>query len=227
MPDIFYVAMLIVCFHGDCTRFESAPYSKNIGVEECQKMLKYTFQTQVGPYYDNIIDFEKDKPEDVKITYAGCDTTQRRPEDSNDWKIIPDVNKDLIPNQEKFAQSYILHRNATEAARAAGYSKASAYNQGYRLLQNDEVKERIEDLEKELTTDVDVVAEIENQYTFAKANGHTNSAIKALELLSRVRGAKSDKELDMTTEELESNIIESLKVLGKEKVTELIKKCDF
>jgi hypothetical protein len=64
MPDIFYVAMLIVCFHGDCTRF----------------------------------DFEKDKPEDIKITYAGCDTTQRRPEDNN-WKIIPDVDKDLIPNQ--------------------------------------------------------------------------------------------------------------------------------
>ena len=133
----------------------------------------------------------------------------------------------LNDKQEKFAQSYILHRNATEAARAAGYSKSSAYNQGYRLLQNEEIKERIEDLEKELTTDVDVVTEIENQYTFAKANGHTNSAIKALELLSRVRGAKSDKELDMTTEELESNIIESLKVLGKEKVTELIKKCDF
>ena len=107
----------------------------------------------------------------------------------------------LNDKQEKFAQSYILHRNATEAARAAGYSKASAYNQGYRLLQNDEVKERIEDLEKELTTDVDVVAEIENQYTFAKANGHTNSAIKALELLSRVRGAKSNKELDMNIEE--------------------------
>ena len=133
----------------------------------------------------------------------------------------------LNDKQEKFAQSYILHRNATEAARAAGYSKASAYNQGYRLLQNDEVKERIEDLEKELTTDVDVVTEIENQYTFAKANGHTNSAIKALELLSRVRGAKSNKELEMTAEELESNIIESLKILGKEKVTELIKKCDF
>ena len=133
----------------------------------------------------------------------------------------------LNDKQEKFAQSYILHRNATEAARAAGYSKASAYNQGYRLLQNDEVKERIEDLEKELTTDVDVVAEIENQYTFAKANGHTNSAIKALELLSRVRGAKSNKELEMTAEELESNIIESLKILGKEKVIELIKKCDF
>ena len=98
MPEIFYVAMLIVCFNGECTKFESAPYSKNIGVEQCQRMLKYTFQTHVGPYYDMIIDFEKDNPEDIKITYAGCDTTQRRPKDSNDWKITPDVDKDLIPN---------------------------------------------------------------------------------------------------------------------------------
>ena len=133
----------------------------------------------------------------------------------------------LNDKQEKFAQSYILHRNATEAARSAGYSKSSAYNQGYRLLQNDEIKERIEDLEKELETDVDVVSEIENQYSFAKANGHTNSAIKALELLSRVRGAKSDKELDMSIEDLEINIINSLQILGKEKVEALFKKCEF
>ena len=99
MPDIFYVAMLIVCFHGDCTRFESDPYVKNIGIEQYQKMLKYTFQTQVGPYYDELIDFEKDQPEDIRIEYAGCDTTQRRPEDSNEWRIIPDVEKDLIPYQ--------------------------------------------------------------------------------------------------------------------------------
>tara|TARA_R100001369_G_scaffold16226_1_gene31226 strand:- start:16 stop:426 length:411 start_codon:yes stop_codon:yes gene_type:complete len=133
----------------------------------------------------------------------------------------------LNDKQEKFAQSYILHRNATEAARAAGYSKSSAYNQGYRLLQSDEVKERIEDLEKELETDVDVVSEIESQYTFAKANGHTNSAIKALELLSRVRGNKADKELDMTLEDLEKNIIMSFQILGKDKVEQLLKLCDF
>ena len=133
----------------------------------------------------------------------------------------------LNDKQEKFAQSYILHRNATEAARSAGYSKSSAYNQGYRLLQNDEIKERIEDLEKELETDVDVVSEIESQYTFAKANGHTNSAIKALELLSRVRGNKADKELDMTLEDLEKNIIMSFQILGKDKVEQLLKLCDF
>ena len=133
----------------------------------------------------------------------------------------------LTDKQERFAQAYILHRNATEAAKAAGYAPRSAYNQGYRLLQNQEIMERIEDLEKELETNINVVEEIENQYTFAKANGHTNSAIKALELLSRVRGAKSDKAIDISKEGLELAIIESLQILGKETVDELVKKCNF
>ena len=98
----------------------------------------------------------------------------------------------LNDKQEKFAQAYVLHRNASEAARAAGYSASSANNQGYRLLQIEEIVDRIHTLEQELVTDVDVISEIEKQYTYAKENGHTNSAIKALELLSRVRGANSD-----------------------------------
>ena len=76
-------------------------------------------------------------------------------------------------------------------------------------------------------TNIDVINEIENQYTFAKNNGHTNSAIKALELLSRVRGAKSNKDSNISKESLETTIVESLKVLGKEKVVDLLKKCDF
>ena len=133
----------------------------------------------------------------------------------------------LTDKQERFAQAYVLHRNATEAAKAAGYSARSAYNQGYRMLKNDEITERISDLENELETNIDVIDEIENQYTFAKNSGHTNSAIKALELLSRIRGAKSDKDSEISKESLETTIVESLKVLGKEKVFTLLKKCDF
>jgi len=133
----------------------------------------------------------------------------------------------LTDKQERFAQAYILHRNATEAAKTAGYAARSAYNQGYRMLKNDEIVERIADLENELVTNIDVIDEIENQYTFAKANGHTNSAIKALELLSRIRGAKSNKDTDVSEESLEVAIVESLQVLGKEKVNELVKKCNF
>jgi hypothetical protein len=133
----------------------------------------------------------------------------------------------LNEKQEKFAEAYVLHRNATEAAKAAGYAADSAYNQGYRLLQNQEVVDRVHELEQELETDVNVIEEIENQYTFAKANGHTNSAIKALELLSRIRGSNSDAGLSMDKDTLETAIVGCLNVLGEEKVVRLLSKCNF
>ena len=129
--------------------------------------------------------------------------------------------------QEKFAQAYVLHRNATEAAKAAGYSSKSSANQGYRLLQLQEVTDRITELEQQLETNVNVIEEIENQYAFAKSSGHTNSAIKALELLSRVRGANSDATGSMDKETLETAIVGCLNVLGEEKVVQLLSKCDF
>jgi phage terminase small subunit len=133
----------------------------------------------------------------------------------------------ITDKQERFAQAYVLHRNATEAAKAAGYAERSAYNQGYRMLKNEEIMERIADLENELETSIDVISEIENQYSVAKNAGHGNIAIKALELLSRIRGAKSDKDSDISKEGLEVAIIESMKILGKDKVAALFKKCEF
>jgi len=133
----------------------------------------------------------------------------------------------LNEKQEKFAQSYVLHNNATEAAKAAGYAAASASNQGYRLLQIDEVVERIRILENELETNVDVIDELESQYAFAKSNGHTNSAIKALELLSRVRGANSDINTNLDSETLEGAIVGCLNVLGEDVVLGMLSKCDF
>ena len=133
----------------------------------------------------------------------------------------------LNEKQEKFSQAYVLHRNATEAAKAAGYAAESAYNQGYRLLQKQEVIDRVHELEQELETDVDVIKEMESQYEFAKANGHTNSAIKALELLSRIRGANSDGKVPTDKDTLEVAIIGCLNVLGYEKVINLLEKCDF
>ena len=133
----------------------------------------------------------------------------------------------LNEKQEKFSQAYVLHRNATEAAKAAGYAAESAYNQGYRLLQKQEVIDRVHELAQERETDVDVIKEMESQYEFAKANGHTNSAIKALELLSRIRGANSDGKLSMDKDTLEVAIIGCLNVLGYEKVVALLEKCDF
>ena len=67
----------------------------------------------------------------------------------------------LNEKQELFVQHYILTRNASEAARLAGYSERSARNQGSRLLQEEEIQQRIFDAEQEMTTDVDVISELE------------------------------------------------------------------
>ena len=93
-------------------------------------------------------------------------------------------------------------------------------------MQRGDIKERIEELEKEVETRIDVVSEIENQYTYAKNNGHTNSAIKALEVLSRIRSAKED-EAPKNVAEIENEIIKYLEVLGEKETSKLFLKCDF
>ena len=129
--------------------------------------------------------------------------------------------------QELFVQHYILTRNATEAAKAAGYSERSAHNQGYRLLQDEEVRQRVYDAEQEMTTTLDVISELEDQYTYAKGHGHTNSAIKALEILSRVRGNKSDEEDILNTEKIITDIQSAMKVIAKKEMKKLIKECKW
>ena len=133
---------------------------------------------------------------------------------------------ELKIRQEKFCQAYVLYRNATESAKIAGYSEGSAHTQGHSLMQRGDIKERIEELEKEVETRIDVVSEIENQYTYAKNNGHTNSAIKALEVLSRIRSAKED-EAPKNVAEIENEIIKYLEVLGEKETSKLFLKCDF
>jgi hypothetical protein len=127
----------------------------------------------------------------------------------------------LKEKQEKFCQNYILHNNATRAAKDAGYSEASAYNQGYRLLQETSIQERIEELRNEMSTDIDVITEIEKQYEVARNGGHGTTALKALELLSRVRGNNSDSE-EMSADSLELEIIQIMEVVGFETMIALM-----
>ncbi len=77
MDTIYYIASILVCFHGECMNFDSKPYAKNIGIVSCTERLEHTFRTQVGPYYDTKIDFAKDRPEDIKIIQASCDRYQQ------------------------------------------------------------------------------------------------------------------------------------------------------
>jgi phage terminase small subunit len=51
--------------------------------------------------------------------------------------------KKLTPKQRKFVDEYLKLRNATQAAKNAGYSARSAYSQGERLLKKAEIATEI------------------------------------------------------------------------------------
>lgn len=128
--------------------------------------------------------------------------------------------------QEKFARHYVVTRNATESARAAGYAEGTAQAQGYRLVNSPDVAARIAELEKNGISDIDVMAEIEKQYEYAKNNNHTQSALKALELLSKVKGGIA-VENPKTIKELEEDIVKSLEILGEERTMKILVRCSF
>ncbi len=68
--------------------------------------------------------------------------------------------KELNLKQEKFCQAYVMYRNATEAAKAAGYSDTSAHTQGHRLKQRPDINERIEELHKKYNGCVSINTEL-------------------------------------------------------------------
>jgi phage terminase small subunit len=129
----------------------------------------------------------------------------------------------LNVKQESFAQSYALNSNATAAAKAAGYSETSAYNQGFRLLQNEKVRERIEDLEKETFTTVNVVAELEDLV----ASGTDTTKLKALEQLAKARGNLSDDGPAKDKAGLHADIVIALNIIGEDETLLLIQDCDW
>ena len=59
----------------------------------------------------------------------------------------------------RFAQEYVIDRNATQAAIRAGYSERSAYAQGTALLKKHEVLQEIDRLTQELSENAKLTAE--------------------------------------------------------------------
>jgi phage terminase small subunit len=50
----------------------------------------------------------------------------------------------FTPKQHLYIEAYLIHKNATKAAIAAGFSERSANNQGARLMANDAIRAEIE-----------------------------------------------------------------------------------
>ncbi len=65
----------------------------------------------------------------------------------------------LTARQRRFVEEFALDLNATKAAERAGYSRTSAYNQGGRLMKNDEVRAEIARLHRERSARTGVTAD--------------------------------------------------------------------
>jgi hypothetical protein len=132
----------------------------------------------------------------------------------------------LNEKMELFCRHYVLSRNGTESAKQAGYAHASATNHGSKLLKDEKIRRRIEELEQDLSTDLDVVYELEHQYATAKQQGHGQTAIKALDMLAKIRGKNPDV-VEKSSETLEREIIRFMEILGEEKMISLMALCSW
>jgi phage terminase small subunit len=67
---------------------------------------------------------------------------------------------DLPDRRDLFVMHYAIERNATAAAKLAGYSAKSAHNQGDRLLKDPEIREQIIKRCYEMAKKLDITAEM-------------------------------------------------------------------
>lgn len=102
--------------------------------------------------------------------------------------------------QRRFAEYYASNPNATEAAKAAGYSERTAYSQGQRLLKNVEVQTYLKELQDMLASErIASVDEVKAVWTelLRSPNERARDRIKAGELLVKTSGEM----LSQTSEE--------------------------
>lgn len=93
--------------------------------------------------------------------------------------------------QQAFCEEYIKSGNATEAAKAAGYSPGTAYSIGQRLLKNVEVQDFIRQRNEEISAANTAQVEEIRQFWTATMRDDTAKPIdrlKASELLAKTYG---------------------------------------
>lgn len=94
--------------------------------------------------------------------------------------------------QRRFAELYATNPNATEAARAAGYSERTARSQGQRLLTNADIQKYIKELQAEATAErIATMTDVKIFWSDTMKDKEIKRAdrLKASELLAKAAGA--------------------------------------
>ena len=114
--------------------------------------------------------------------------------DPTDAEARPAPVSPLNYRQEKFCAHYSLSGNAAEAARQAGYSERSAYNQGSRLTRDSRVRARVYELRVNRAIQFGpVMAFTRLEHLFQKASEAKDyrTAAAILTLQARLAGVES------------------------------------
>ena len=99
----------------------------------------------------------------------------------------------MTPKQEAFVREYLVDKNATDAAKRAGYSERTAHSAGPRLLANVEIATAIRHEHSKALGRVQITADmildgIHREATSELPEGASSARIKAWELLAKVQG---------------------------------------
>lgn len=103
----------------------------------------------------------------------------------------------MTPKQERFVAAYIANPNATQAAIEAGYSPDSAKVQGSRLLTNADIRQAIDDGQRETVQKLSISAEdiAREAWGIAKNSAlQAGARVSALALLAKRHPEFSDKQ---------------------------------
>ncbi len=104
----------------------------------------------------------------------------------------------LNARREKFCQFFVLYGNAAAAAREARYAPESVRQQGYRLLQEEDVRARIVEIQEEMGRRdrqnlLQFLGKLECVYQRALSDHQFYSAARAVELQFKLGGMKAPK----------------------------------
>ena len=94
----------------------------------------------------------------------------------------------MTPKQEVFVREYLIDLNATQAAIRAGYSEATAYSQGQRMLKNVEVATALAEAKTERAEKCEIDAlwvlrEAKDLYQAAREAEKLSDAATALKMV--------------------------------------------
>lgn len=109
----------------------------------------------------------------------------------------------ISPKQEKFCQEYIKTGNATQSYILAGYDEKAAEQNASRLIRNDKVSKRLDELKKlgeeEFKIDKAFLTEKYLEIHDKAMEGSINVSKGALDSLARMWGLNEADRIDLTS----------------------------